>query len=138
MILEAAHVFCEDISVESIAAAAEAYNDPATELKDKLTRRHGDNVECAFWGWNNAWLDPDFRHWNIAEYLPRVGVPVLAIQGWDDEYGTEKQVETIIDQVPDSRQLMLPECGHSPHRDQEESVLEAATAFIEERLVDKR
>jgi pimeloyl-ACP methyl ester carboxylesterase len=136
LILEAAHVFCEDISVESIAAAAEAYR--TTDLKDKLARYHGGNVDGAFWGWNRAWLDPEFHNWNLEEYLPSVGVPTLAIQGWDDQYGTEKQVETIIDQVPDSRALMLPECGHSPHREQEEAVLEAAAAFIEERLVVKR
>ena len=103
-----------------------------------MTRYHGDNVDCAFQGWNGAWLDPEFRNWNLEEYLPSVGVPTLAIQGWDDQYGTEKQVETIIDQVPDSRAMMLLDCGHSPHRDQEEAVLEAAAAFIEERLVVKR
>jgi len=133
LILEAAHVFCEDISVESIAAAAETYR--TTDLKDKLARYHGDNVDCAFWGWNQAWLDPEFRHWNIEEYLPKVGVPTLVIQGWDDQYGTDRQVEAIVDTVPDSRALMLPECGHSPHRDQEEAVLEAATTFIEERFL---
>ncbi len=135
LILEAPHVFCEDISVKSISEAADAYRN--TDLKEKLARYHGDNVDCAFWGWNGAWLHPDFMQWNLEEYLPKVGVPTLAIQGWDDQYGTPKQIETISDAVPDSRALMLPECGHSPHRDQEEAVLEAATAFIQERFLVK-
>ena len=81
----APHVFVEDISVASIAAARDAYE--ATDLPSRLGRYHAD-VDGAFRGWNNIWLHPDFRTWNIEEFLPRIACPILAIQGEDDEYGT--------------------------------------------------
>lgn len=85
LILEAPHVFVEDISIKSIARAAENYRNDS--LKLRLERDHGDNVDGAFWGWNQVWLDPAFRSWNIEEYLPYVEVPALVIQGEDDQYG---------------------------------------------------
>ena len=88
----AAHVLVEDISVASIAAAKTAYE--ATDLRAKLARYHAD-VDSAFRGWNRIWLHPDFRAWNIEEYLPRIACPVLAIQGEDDEYGTMEQMRRI-------------------------------------------
>lgn len=129
LILEAPHVFVEDISVRSIAAAAEAYR--TTDLRERLRRQHGDNVDGAFWGWNRAWLDPGFRAWNIEEYLPRVRVPSLVIQGAEDPYGTLAQVDAIETKSggPVSR-LVLPSCGHSPHRDQPEATIEAVARFV--------
>lgn len=129
LILEAPHVFVEDVSVQSIAAAAEAYR--TTDLRERLMRQHGDNVDGAFRGWNGAWLDPGFRAWSIEEYLPRVRVPSLVIQGADDPYGTLAQVEAIETKSggPVSR-LVLPSCGHSPHRDQPEATIEAVARFV--------
>jgi pimeloyl-ACP methyl ester carboxylesterase len=129
LVLEAPHVFVEDIGVESIARAAE--NFAGGGLRRALERHHGANVECAFWGWNRVWLDPDFRSWNIEEYLPRVRVPVLVIQGEGDEYGTLRQVEAIRRGCRGKVQtLILPDCGHSPHRAQRQRTLEAASLFI--------
>ncbi len=129
LVLEAPHVFVEPLSVESIAAAAEAYRHG--DLRARLERRHGANVDCAFWGWNRAWLDPGFLAWNIEEFLPQVTVPVLAIQGEDDPYGTLRQVEAIAAQAGGAVEtLALPACGHAPHRDQEERVLAAMAAFL--------
>ena len=82
----------EDISVASIAAAKTAYE--TTDLRARLARYHAD-VDSAFWGWNRIWLAPEFRDWNIEEYLPRIRCPVLAIQGVDDEYGTMEQMRRI-------------------------------------------
>ncbi len=127
LVLEAPHVFCEEVSVQSIAAAKTAYE--ATGLREKLRRHHGDNVDVAFWGWNRAWLDPGFRDWNLEEYLPAIAVPTLVIQGEDDEYGTVAQVEAVTRQVPGARARLLPACGHSPHRDQPERTLEAIAEF---------
>jgi pimeloyl-ACP methyl ester carboxylesterase len=129
LVLEAPHVFVEDVSVTSIAAAAEAYR--KTALRERLQRQHGDNVDGAFWGWNRAWLDPAFRAWNIEEYLPRVRVPSLVVQGEDDVYGTLSQVDAIERRSggPVSR-LVLPGCGHAPHRDQPEATLAAMVAFL--------
>lgn len=133
VVLEAPHVFVEEISVKSIAAAADKYC--SGNLKPALEHYHGKNVECAFWGWNRAWLDPEFRAWNIEEYLPRIRVPVLVIQGQDDEFGTERQVEAIERGVVGLvRTVMLSSCGHSPHRIMPQRTLNAASAFILEEV----
>jgi len=125
----AAHVFNEKVCVDSIAAAGEAYRD--TDLRERLVRYHGANVDDAFWGWNRVWLSPEFWRWNIEEFLPPIEVPVLAIQGWDDEYGTERQVDSIVAKVGASAEkLMLDRCKHSPHKDQPEATLDAATRFV--------
>ena len=129
LVLMAPHFFVEDVSVASIAAAREAYE--AGDLKRRLARHHGDNVDGAFRGWNRIWLDPAFRDWDIQALLPKVQVPTLIIQGADDEYGTLAQVEAA--QAAMSAPLttaVLPRCRHSPHRDQPEATLEAIVAFL--------
>ncbi|MBK8906723.1 MAG: alpha/beta hydrolase [Rhodospirillales bacterium] len=132
----APHVFNEDVSVASIREAACAYRDG--DLRDKLKRLHGDNVDCAFWGWNEAWLHPRFLAWNIEEYLPGVSVPVLIIQGLDDQYGTAAQYRAIEAQCGGKVDvLVVDDCGHSPHREQTVITLTAITNFVR-RLVDQR
>jgi pimeloyl-ACP methyl ester carboxylesterase len=128
LILMAPHVMVEEISVTSIAAAKVAYE--TTDLRSKLARYHAD-VDSAFWGWNRIWLDPEFRRWNIEEYLPRITCPVLAIQGEDDEYGTMEQLRRIGRAVSDAELVDLADCRHSPHRDQPDAVLEAITRFVD-------
>lgn len=129
LILEAPHVFTEPHGLESIARIREAYR--ATGLRERLARYHGSNTDVAFRGWNDVWLDPGFRAWNIEEYLPSIAVPILLIQGEDDEYGTIRQVDAIRAQVAGPAEvLILPGCGHSPHRDQRDRVIEASAAFI--------
>ena len=91
-IVLAPHLFVEDLSVDSIARAREAYR--LTDLRDRLARHHQD-VDSAFWGWNDIWLDPAFRQWNIERDITGIGCPTLAIQGLDDEYGTLAQIEEI-------------------------------------------
>lgn len=125
----AAHVFCEDISVRSIAEARRAFEDG--DLRARLERYHGGNTEAAFWGWNGAWLDPGFRSWNLEEYLPGIAAPLLAIQGTEDEYGTWAQVEAIVHGAPRARALSVPG-GHWPWRDQEARCREAILAFLAE------
>ena len=124
----APHVLVEDISIESIAAAKIAYRN--TDLREKLARYHAD-VDSAFRGWNDIWLHPDFRSWNIEEYLSRITCPLLAIQGNDDEYGTGEQLARIERQVADVDILELADCRHSPHRDQPAAVIEAAMSFVD-------
>jgi pimeloyl-ACP methyl ester carboxylesterase len=131
--LLAAHVFCEDVSVASIARARDAF--VAGELRARLMRHHGANVDGAFWGWNRAWLDPDFRRWNIEDYLPRIDVPVLAVQGEDDPYGTLLQVEAIARGVRGPcEQLILPACGHAPQRDRPAETTAAVLALARRAL----
>jgi pimeloyl-ACP methyl ester carboxylesterase len=133
VILEAPHVFVEDVSVASIAKAREAYE--TGDLRDKLARYHGTNVDGAFRGWNDAWLDPAFRSWNLEAYLPSIVAPMLVIQGEDDPYGTRAQVDAIARQAGGRVEtLMLAQCGHAPHRDQPEATLAAMSAFVR-RLV---
>lgn len=130
----APHVFVEDVSIASIERARQTYL--TTDWKVKLARYHRD-PDSAFWGWNDIWLDPDFRSWNIESLLRPISVPVLAIQGEDDEYGTMAQVDSIAQQVPDAQLLKLPGCGHSPHRDQPQQVTRAIVDFVEQAS-DKR
>jgi pimeloyl-ACP methyl ester carboxylesterase len=135
LILLAPHVMVEDISVASIAAARAAYE--RGEFRARLARHH-DDVDGAFRGWNDVWLRPDFRAWTIEEYLPRIQCPVLAIQGEDDEYGTMEQVDRIGRAIPHARILKLARCGHSPHRDGAEDVLEAIRGFVGGVLMTNR
>jgi len=127
LITEAAHVFCEPLTLRSIREAKLAYTEGG--LRGKLQKYHGENTDCAFWGWNGAWLDPEFERWNLEEYLPTIKVPTLAIQGEDDPYGTPAQVETIARQNG-AKVLMLPACGHCPHRDQHDTTLRAMGDFV--------
>ncbi len=128
LILEAPHVFAEEVGLQSIDAARKAFL--TTDLPAKLAKYHGQNVEVAFWGWNRAWLDPGFRSWNLESYLPGIQVPTLVIQGKDDQFGTVKQVEAVKQQAGSPVEvLLLPGCGHAPHRDQPEAVLEAISRF---------
>lgn len=128
LVLMAPHVFVEDISVASIAAAKQAYE--TTDLRAKLARYHAD-ADSAFWGWNRIWLHPEFRQWNIEEYLPAIDCPVLAIQGEDDEYGTMEQLDRIGRGAGDVELLALADCRHSPHKDQPAAVIDAITRFVD-------
>jgi pimeloyl-ACP methyl ester carboxylesterase len=127
LILEAPHVFVEDISIAGVAAAQQAFD--AGDLAKRLARYH-DDAEGAFQGWSRGWLDPAFRDWNIEAYLPGVRCPVLAIQGAADEYGTVAQLDALARGLggPFER-LLLPNCGHTPHRDRKAATLAAMTRW---------
>jgi len=129
LILEAPHVFVEDLSVASITAAKVAFE--TTDFREKLGRYHA-HLDETFWGWNDIWLDPQFRSWNIVSSLDSIRCPVLCIQGEEDEYGTPAQVETIRTRVPGTEIFMLPNCKHSPHRDQRAATLEKVVEFAAE------
>jgi pimeloyl-ACP methyl ester carboxylesterase len=129
LVLLAPHVFVEDLSVASIAEAKTVFE--TTDLEQKLGRHHRDAART-FWGWNDIWLHPEFRKWNIEEYLPRITCPVLVIQGLEDQYGTMAQAEAIRKQVAGPVEVLaLENCKHSPQRDQPEPVLEAMRKFVD-------
>lgn len=133
LVLLAPHVFNEPLSVQSITEAARLYRE--TDLRQKLARYHGDQVDQTFWGWNRVWLNPDFLEWNIEEYLASIQVDLLLIQGREDQYGTLRQLKAIERQVGGaSKKVVLNECAHSPQRDQPEKTLFAITAFIGDQL----
>ena len=127
LVVLAPHVMVEDLSIKSIEASKTTYE--TTDLPAKLARHHAD-PDSAFWGWNDIWLNPEFRDWNIENLLPLIECPVLAIQGEDDEYGTMAQIDAIGRDVAGARLLKLARCGHSPHKDQPQAVIAATGAFI--------
>ena len=129
--LLAPHVFCEDVSIESIRAAGHAYRHGG--LRERLARYHGERVDDAFFGWHDAWLRPEFRRWSIESFLPDITVPVLLVQGESDAYGTAAQLDAIERGVagPVSR-CWLEDCGHAPHRERPAETLDAIAAFLAE------
>ena len=130
LVLIAPHVLTEEKTVMNIAAAKRSFE--GTDLRDKLARYHGENVDCAFWGWCDAWLDADFRRWDITPWLPAIKLPVLTVRG-DDAYNTAVHVARIASGVggPVTR-VALPDCGHAPHLEQAERVVEAVSSFVRE------
>ena len=129
LVVMAPHVFVEDLSIASIAEAKRAYE--TTDLRQRLGRYH-DDPDSAFRGWNDIWLHPEFRSANMEDCLPRICCPILAIQGFEDQYGTMEQIDRIARGAMNVRVglLKLAHCGHSPHRDQPDAVLAAAGQFI--------
>jgi pimeloyl-ACP methyl ester carboxylesterase len=129
LLLEAPHVFVEPLGIESIAKARDIFQ--TTDFATRLQRYHELAVSHVFWGWNDIWLHPDFASWNIEDVLPAVTVPTLIVQGEEDEYGTWAQVTAIERRVNAAvTTARLPDCGHSPHRDQPDRTLEAMSAFL--------
>ena len=133
LILEAPHVFVEPVCLESIARVAGAYE--TTGLRERLARHHGSRTDSMFRAWTEAWLRPEFRQWNIEEYLPGLESPVLVVQGENDQYGTARQVDAVMTQVGGPAQsLLLVGCGHAPHLEKPDQVLEAAARFLRQAL----
>lgn len=124
----APHEFVEEVTLAGIREARMAWE--TTDLPKKLARYHHAQTERVFSDWNDTWLSPVYRDWNIEEYLPKIRCPVLAIQGEQDEYATMRQIDVIGERVPGTELVKLAQCGHSPHRDQEAAVLDALAAFV--------
>jgi pimeloyl-ACP methyl ester carboxylesterase len=127
LVLMAPHFFVEDISITSIAEAKVAY--AQTDLRERLARYHAD-VDNAFRGWNDAWLDPGFRAWDITEELAYIRVPILIVQGEQDQYGTVAQIATAQEECYCPVEVaLLPGAKHSPHREAPEETLAAVSEF---------
>ncbi len=130
IVLEAPHLFVEDLSVASIATMRERYEREG--LRSKMLRYHRD-VDATFYGWNDIWLEPAFRTWNIEESVRNVTAPVFALQGADDEYGTLAQLEALrAGSAGAVDTLVLSDCGHAPHRDRPRFVEKAVSSWIAE------
>jgi pimeloyl-ACP methyl ester carboxylesterase len=125
--LIAPHFIVEDLSVKSIAEIKNLYE--TTDLRAKLARWHKD-VDNAFHGWNEAWLNPKFRDWDISEYLAYIRVPVAIVQGADDHYGTIRQIEIAHEECYCPVDVsIITGAGHSPHREAPEATLNAIAEF---------
>jgi pimeloyl-ACP methyl ester carboxylesterase len=136
LVLVAPHFFTEDCGIAEIARVKDAYT--TTDLREKLARWHAD-VDNAFRGWNDAWLDPDFRRWDITDALAYVRVPILIVQGEDDQYGSIRQIEVAREECycPVDVTLM-PGVRHAPHREAPDALLRAVADFANHLFRDHR
>jgi pimeloyl-ACP methyl ester carboxylesterase len=129
LVLMAPHFVVEPETLAEIRNAREAYK--ARDLRQRLSRYHT-YVDVAFWGWNDVWLEPAFASFNLREELAKIRVPTLVIRGDNDHYGTHRQVaiakETCLCPL---ETLIIPDCGHVPHREKPEQTLEAIARFYE-------
>src|ERR1700722_15477238 len=133
VLLIAPHFVTEEIGLASIAATGEAYE--SADLRAKLARWHQD-VDNAFYGWNDAWLDPDFRNWDISDYLAYIRVPVAILQGADDQYGTIRQIEIAKEECYCPVDVtVISGAGHSPHREVPELTLATISEFARRILI---
>jgi pimeloyl-ACP methyl ester carboxylesterase len=130
IVLEAPHVFVEELSVRSIAAIRGDFENG--DLPARLARYHADAAKT-FYGWNDIWLSPEFRAWNIEPAVDRLAAPVLVVQGRDDRYGTVAQVQSIVDRHADTDSLLLSACGHAPHRERGALVTGVVARWVAER-----
>ena len=128
LVLIAPHFFTEDFGIASIVEAKTAYETGG--LRARLARWHTD-VDNAFKGWNGAWLDPEFRKWDITEFLAYIRVPLLMVQGQDDQYGTVKQIEIAQQECYSPVEVaLLPGAHHSPQREAPEATLKSISDFV--------
>ncbi|HXX07735.1 MAG TPA: alpha/beta hydrolase [Pseudolabrys sp.] len=136
LVLIAPHFFTEDPGIASIVEAKKAYE--TGDLRARLARWHTD-VDNAFKGWNGAWLDPDFREWDITEFLAYIRVPVLIVQGEDDQYGTVKQIEVAQQECYCPVEVALvPGARHSPQREAAEPTLKAIAEFVSRVIASEK
>mgnify|MGYP003575003963 CR=1 FL=1 len=129
VVSEAGHLFVEEVTLKGIREAMEAYT--TTDLKQKLEKYHGDKVETLFKAWTETWTSNHFKNWNIEHFLPKITCPILVIQGENDEYGTLRQVEQTVTHVSGPAQkFIMPNAGHTPHKEAKEPTLLKAAEFI--------
>jgi pimeloyl-ACP methyl ester carboxylesterase len=134
LVLIAAHFFVEDLNIESIGRIRTEYE--TTDLRSRLARYHA-NVDIAFRGWNDAWLDPRFRDFDITAYLTNISVPVLALQGDDDPYGTEAQLEVLRRHVTSPLETkLIPNARHAPHLEAKEATIPVIARFVRQVLTE--
>lgn len=134
VITEGAHVFVEDITLDGIEMAKEQY--AATDLKSRLAKYHGDKTQRLFDAWTQTWLSPEYRNWNIENFLPQITCPVMVIQGVEDEFGSERQVQAIAGQTSGPSEIfMVTNARHTPHRQCEDWLVEKCCAFLDQYVL---
>ncbi len=128
-IVEAAHIFVEDVTLAGIHEAIKAFHE--TNLPERLAKYHGNKVETIFKAWTETWTNPSYRNWNIEHFLPKIHCPLLFIQGENDEYGSLEQVLKTVEQVKGySEKCIIEKIGHTPHKEAPNETLQAAGRFI--------
>jgi len=126
---ESAQEFVEDRTLEGIRVAGEQFKDPAQ--LDRLKRYHGEKAQWVLDAWVKTWQSAEFADWNLDAVLPRVTAPLLAIHGENDEYGSMRHPEKLVALAGGPASMLpMPGCGHVPHREREDAVLEAVREFL--------
>ncbi len=134
VISEAAHVLLEEISLSGIKKIKEDYI-KSESLRKMFLKYHSDKADNMFLGWVNTWLSPEFKNWNVEKMLSGIKVPVLAIQGENDEYGSYEQIASIQKNTSaDVEVFYIPDCGHSPHLQTQELVIQRINTFVSEKI----
>ncbi len=133
LVVLAPHLHVEDLTVHSIANLQAMYRD--TDMPSRLAKYHTD-ADFVFQRWSRVWLAPGFRNWSIRNEVARITCPVLALQGVDDEFGTLQQVHDLAKLATQTEIIELPQCGHSPQRDQAQQVIAQASRFIQHHTGD--
>lgn len=136
VICEAGHIFVEDFTVKGVQDALEAYK--TTNLGERLQKYHGDKVDMLFKAWTEIWLSDRFRSWNIEYLLPNINCPLLFIQGERDEYGTLDQIQKTISQISGpAEKYIIPNTGHTPHKEVPHLILNRSVEFINKIIINK-
>lgn len=134
VITEAAHIFVEEVTVRGIKNNIGLYQ--SNDLKSKLEKYHGSKTDALFWAWASTWTSEEFRSWSIEKYLQKITCPTLVMQGKDDEYGTLKQVDGIINGISAyAEKWIIPDVGHTPHREKPELTIDIASQFIRDYVI---
>lgn len=129
VVVLAPHVDVEQVCVEGVQRTVKAY--ARGDLRERLHAYHGDNLEGAFRGWSETWLNPAFAAWNLYPELPRIRVPLLAIQGQEDEFASPAQLEIIAREVAGPcRTVLLEHCRHFPQNQARPRVLALIAEFL--------
>lgn len=129
IIVEAAHIFVEEITLEGIRKVTENY--PNGKLRKKLLQYHGSKTDDVFYAWTNTWLNDDFRNWNIESALPQISCPSLIIQGENDEFGSLQQVDGIEQGIQgETKKAIVKNIGHTPHKENRDLTLKISADFI--------
>lgn len=130
LIAVAAHIFVEDVTIDGIYKVAQSYK--RETLGKQLEKYHGDKAHDLFWAWADTWLHKGFRNWNVTEFLPQINCPTLLVQGEEDEYATLDQLEQIAQGIGQHAEtLILKKCGHSPHIQAKQPLLDNVDKFIQ-------
>ena len=129
LVLIAPHFFVEEVTIRSIAQARDQFE--RSDLRERLRKYHGANVDCAFLGWNRAWLDPEFRAWDIRDAIGYVRVPILIVQGAADQFGTAAQIDAAREEAYCPVDVtILPGVRHQPHLERPDETLAAVSGFV--------
>lgn len=129
LVMMAPHFFTEESNLVTIRQVRQQYE--TTDLRERLARHHGENVDCAFYGWADTWLNPDFANWNATDVIGYVRVPILYIQGEDDPYGSKAQADAVVDESYAPVELhILSDCQHAPHLEHPQKTMAIISDFI--------